>query len=62
MLQVLEMGAKSGIIELEANRDTTRIQFENGVPVHAELSKQPRYDAALSIVNLEEGRLGRGVG
>lgn len=56
VLQVLEMGSKSGMIEIDANDDTTRIWFDGGVPVHAESGKLSGFDAALGVVNLDKGR------
>ena len=56
VLQVLEMGNKTGLIEMDTQDGTTRIWFDGGVPVHAESSKQSGFDAALSVVNLDDGR------
>ena len=56
VLQVLEMGSKSGVIEIGAGGDTTRIWFKGGVPVHAASSKLLGFEAALGVVNVAEGR------
>ncbi len=56
VLQVLEMGDKTGILEIEGESLTCRIWFQRGVPVHAESGKQSGFDAAMSAVTLESGR------
>jgi pSer/pThr/pTyr-binding forkhead associated (FHA) protein len=56
VLQVLEMGRKSGILEIDAEAQSCRLWFREGVPVHAQSEKQTGFDAALGIVNLEVGR------
>ncbi len=56
VLQVLEMGRKSGILEIDAEAQSCRLWFHEGLPVHAESEKQSGFDAALGIVNLAVGR------
>lgn len=56
VLQVVEMGNKTGVLEVEGNGLTCRVWFQRGVPVHAESGQQVGFDAAMSIVALEQGR------
>ncbi len=56
VLQVLEMGRKSGVLEIESDDLVSKLWFQHGVPVHAESSRQSGFDAALGMVNLERGR------
>jgi hypothetical protein len=56
VLQVLEMGRKSGILEIDSEEQSCKIWFQDGNPVHAQSQKQSGFDAALHIVNLETGR------
>lgn len=55
VLQVLEMGRKSGILEIDAEEHSCKLWFHDGMPIHAESERQSGFDAALSIVNLETG-------
>lgn len=56
LLQMLEMGSKSGCLEIQADDGPVRIWLQNGRPVHAETGKQVGADAAIAIVQLERGR------
>lgn len=56
VLQVLEMGRKSGILEIDSEAQSCKLWIQDGAPVHAESLKQSGFDAALGIVNLETGR------
>ena len=56
LLQVLEMGSKSGVLELSSGAGVGRIWFERGAPVHAESEKSHGFDAALELVNATPGR------
>jgi len=56
LLQVLEMGTKSGVLEIESGDGLGRIFFETGRPVHAETSKRHGFDAALELVNASPGK------
>lgn len=56
VLQVLEMGNKTGVLEIDGGELQCRIWFQRGVPVHAESGSQSGFDAALSVVALEAGR------
>lgn len=56
VLQVLELGSRSGLLEIDAEDLSCRIWLREGVPIHAESSNQTGFDAALSIASLERGR------
>ena len=56
LLQVLEMGCKSGVLSIDAGDATGRIWLTRGAPLHAETEKQSGLDAALSLVAAEQGR------
>ena len=56
LLQLLEMGRKSGLLELTTREGNGRIWVEQGYLVHAETEKSAGFDAALSIVSTERGR------
>jgi len=56
VLQVLEMGSKSGVLEIEGDEIRCRIWMHEGVPIHAESNTQTGFDAAISIVNIDRGR------
>lgn len=55
VLQVLEMGAKSGILEIRAPDHAGKLWFKQGRPVHAETEKQNGFEAALEMVNASTG-------
>ena len=55
LFQVLEMGAKSGILEIRSSDASGRIWFRQGLPVHAETEKDQGFDAAAALVNAEAG-------
>lgn len=55
VLQILELGRKSG--ELSIDGDTPgRLWLRHGDPVHAETKGQVGFDAALALVNVATGR------
>ncbi len=56
LLQLLEMGRKSGLLELHSGSGKGRIWMEQGYPVHAETEKALGFDAAMVIVMSREGR------
>jgi pSer/pThr/pTyr-binding forkhead associated (FHA) protein len=56
LFQVLEMGGKSGLLEVHSDDITGRMWFENGNPIHAETEKQMGFDAALSIAGIATGQ------
>jgi pSer/pThr/pTyr-binding forkhead associated (FHA) protein len=56
LLQLLEMGRKSGLLELSYRDGKGHIWLEQGYPVHAETEKALGFDAALAIVTSQHGR------
>jgi pSer/pThr/pTyr-binding forkhead associated (FHA) protein len=56
VLQILEMGRKTGILTIEAGDATGRLWLRDGAPVHAETPHQVGFDAALSLVAATSGR------
>jgi pSer/pThr/pTyr-binding forkhead associated (FHA) protein len=55
VLQMLEMGSKSGVLQIEGPDGTARLWLENGHPRHAETEKQQGLDAAYALVALQTG-------
>jgi len=55
VLQILEMGHKTGALLIEANASSGYLWLANGRPVHAETKSQKGFDAAVSLVNSEAG-------
>ena len=56
VLQILEMGCKTGLLELSGDQDAGRLWLANGRPVHAEAGKQIGFDAAIAMANTARGR------
>jgi pSer/pThr/pTyr-binding forkhead associated (FHA) protein len=56
VLQMLEMGHKTGLLELETDQGPSRFWLGSGQPLHAESEKQRGLDAALALVALTRGR------
>ena len=56
VLQILEMGRKSGVLELDTSRDPGRLWLVDGSPVHAETKTQKGFDAAVTLVGAADGR------
>jgi pSer/pThr/pTyr-binding forkhead associated (FHA) protein len=56
VLQILEMGRKTGCLHVETDEGAGRIWLAAGAPVHAETKLQRGFDAALSIVHAASGR------
>ena len=55
IMQMLEMGGKSGVLEINTGGSIYRIWFRDGAPIHAESPKQQGFDAALAVVAAENG-------
>ncbi|MBW2272728.1 MAG: FHA domain-containing protein [Deltaproteobacteria bacterium] len=55
VLQMLELGNKSGILVLETPDGTGMICFRSGSPVHAETGKLCGFDAALALIGARSG-------
>ena len=56
LLQLLEMGRKTGLLELRSRSGRGSIWLDQGYPVHAETEKALGFDAAISIVSNSDGR------
>jgi len=56
LLQILEMGSKSGLLNIEADQANGRLWLANGAPIHAETKRHSGFDAAVEIVNFTGGR------
>jgi pSer/pThr/pTyr-binding forkhead associated (FHA) protein len=56
VLQVLEMGRKTGVLDVTAEGAEGRIWFEAGAPVHAEAKGCVGFDAAVVVCHAVQGR------
>jgi len=56
VLQILEMGRKTGSVKLEGDQGAGHLWLADGRPVHAESKSQKGFDAAVSMVNSTAGR------
>jgi pSer/pThr/pTyr-binding forkhead associated (FHA) protein len=56
VLQVLEVGGKTGALGIVTDEGTNRIWLEKGRPVHAESPSREGTEAALVICRITEGR------
>jgi hypothetical protein len=56
VLQILEMGSKSGLLSVEADQANGRLWLARGAPIHAETKRHSGFDAAIEIVNFTGGR------
>ena len=56
VLQILEMGRKTGVVQIECEEGVGRLWLVDGRPVHAETKSQMGFDAAMSLVNATAGR------
>ncbi len=56
LLQMLELGKKTGVLDIGAARQRARLWLGEGRPVHAEVGEMTGLDAALHIARLEAGR------
>jgi hypothetical protein len=56
VLQMLEMGSKSGVLELDSDGVPGKLWLVDGRPVHAETKEQRGFDAAIAMVNADIGR------
>jgi pSer/pThr/pTyr-binding forkhead associated (FHA) protein len=55
VLQILELGGKSGLLEVDSELGVGRLWLESGAPVHAETKSQRGFDAAVAIANSTAG-------
>lgn len=56
VIQILEMGRKSGVLEMDSDACPGRLWFRDGDPVHAETKDQVGFDAAIALVFAKSGR------
>ena len=56
VLQILELGRKTGCLHTEADNGPGRIWLFEGAPHHAETKQQRGFDAAVSVVHAAGGR------
>ena len=56
VLQILEMGRKTGVLQVETDSGTGSLWLVDGAPVHAETKSQRGFDAAVAIANAASGR------
>jgi pSer/pThr/pTyr-binding forkhead associated (FHA) protein len=56
VLQILELGRKTGCLHAEGGEESGRIWLACGTPVHAETKRQRGFDAALALVHVSSGR------
>lgn len=56
VLQMLEVGRKTGVLTIESEPGGGRIWLAGGSPVHAETEKKAGLEAALELVGCERGR------
>lgn len=55
VLQMLELGANTGLLEISGTSGTARVWFVAGQPVHAETEKLAGFEAAVPLVNMTQG-------
>lgn len=56
VLQMLEMGRKSGLLQFDSVEGVGRLWLFKGDPIHADTKTQSGFDAAISIVHASTGR------
>ena len=56
VLQILEMGRKTGVLVVDSDGACGRLWFQRGDPVHAQTKGQMGFDAAVALVNAQNGR------
>jgi len=56
VVQILEMGRKNGVLEMDSDGAPGRLWFRNGDPIHAETKDQIGFDAAIALVCAKIGR------
>ncbi len=56
VLQMLELGAQSGVLAVEDGECPGRLWIADGRPVHAEAAGRRGFDAAMAIARAESGR------
>ena len=56
VLQILEMGRKTGVVQIDCEEGLGRLWLIDGCPVHGETKSQKGFDAAMALVNSTAGR------
>jgi pSer/pThr/pTyr-binding forkhead associated (FHA) protein len=56
VLQILELGRKTGCLHTETDAGPGRIWLDEGAPTHAETKHQRGFDAAVAVVHAAAGR------
>jgi pSer/pThr/pTyr-binding forkhead associated (FHA) protein len=56
VLQILEMGRKTGVLKIDADTNPGRLWLQRGDPIHAETKGQVGFDAAMRLVCAKCGR------
>jgi pSer/pThr/pTyr-binding forkhead associated (FHA) protein len=56
VLQILEMGRKTGVLVIDSDGACGRLWLQRGDPVHAQTKGQAGFDAAVALVNAQAGR------
>jgi hypothetical protein len=56
VLQILEMGRKTGAVQIDCEDGVGSLWLVDGCPVQAETKSQKGFDAAMSLVNASSGR------
>ena len=56
VVQILEMGRKNGVLEMDSDGAPGRLWFRKGDPIHAETKDQIGFDAAIALVCAKVGR------
>jgi pSer/pThr/pTyr-binding forkhead associated (FHA) protein len=56
VLQILEMGRKTGVLQIDSDGEPGKLWLSGGDPIHAEIKNQVGFDAAVAIVNASAGR------
>jgi hypothetical protein len=55
VIQILELGLKTGQLSIDGDTETGSIWFRHGVPAHAETKSQLGFDAATALVSVSAG-------
>jgi hypothetical protein len=58
VLQILEMGRKTGVLRIDSEDGRGRLWLRRGDPVHAETKGLVGFDAAVALVNAQTGTFG----
>jgi len=58
VLQILELGRKTGVLQIDSDGSSGRLWLQRGDPVHAQTKGQVGFDAAVALVNADTGRFG----